>query len=288
MNKKVQKSLRILLILFIFLLLCLQPHSIKDSIYCIMDGTGPIIGGGYSNCCILHSHGSQYDVYIDGTSINIYRGKKIISKYNSFSRESEIISSFVSDINRDNNDEIILLSKHRGDEYGDNLTILSYDGIFAKVLEESVKYLNPWKVQAGDIDGDNENEISLGVYTVSTYRKDLAKRPFIYNYAQNKLYPKWLGSRLSKPFGDYIFSDMDMDKMDELVSVEYLKDGRKDITAYKWTGFGFEGLGSSNAFYDIKSLKQIPGGAAALVYKNKKWIPECFKLFEGVLTEYEE
>jgi len=64
--------------------------------------------------------------------------------------------------------------------------------------------LNPWKVQAADVDGDGKVEIGIGVYKKARFHPVMAKRPFIYGWDGKTLYPKWLGSRLSRPFTDFV------------------------------------------------------------------------------------
>ena len=66
---------------------------------------------------------------------------------------------------------------------------------------------NPWKIQIGDVDGDGKDEIGIGVYKKAKFHPVMAKRPFIYGWDGKKLYPKWLGSRLSRPFKDFVLAD---------------------------------------------------------------------------------
>ncbi len=117
--------------------------------------------------------------------------------------------------------------------------------------------INPWKVQTCDVDGDGRTEISIGVYKTARFHPVMAKRPFIYEWHGNAISPKWLGSRLSRPFDDYIFADINADGVDEIISIEHLRDGRKAVNSYSWKGFGFEGIGESTAFDDIYSIGKI-------------------------------
>lgn len=282
MKKNIRIFLSLFLTFLIILSICITAKNIIDVASC----TG--VDEKCKNChnpYILNSHGIQYTVFINGQSLTIHLGKKLQSTYSIPSPEDEILSSFISDINNDNDDEILLLTRHKSNEYGSSLIILSYNDGFAEVFTKQMQSYNPWKVQACDIDGDNIKEISLGVYTVSAYRKDMAKRPFIYNLYKGSLYPKWLGSRLSRPFDDYIFNDIDGDNMDELLSIEVLKEGSKEIMSYKWTGFGFEGIGNSKAFDDIKCIKPDGNGINAQVFENNKWITKNYKFMEGKLIE---
>jgi hypothetical protein len=104
----------------------------------------------------------------------------------------------------------------------------------------------------GYIDGDGVDEIALGVYTKAPLHQIDAKRPYIYSFNGNDLIPKWRGSRLSRPFTDFVFYDIDDDGWDEIIAIEILKDSRYILNSYKWKGFGFEG------YLESKELQAIP------------------------------
>jgi hypothetical protein len=106
----------------------------------------------------------------------------------------------------------------------------------------------PMKVQLGDINGDGVNEVSVCVYKTAKFHPVMAKRPFFFDLVGGNLVPVWLGSRLSRPFDDYILFDVNDDGADEIISIEALEDGRRVVAAYNWKGFGFELLDESEAF----------------------------------------
>lgn len=148
---------------------------------------------------------------------------------------------------------LVTLTGSKGNEYGKDIVIYSLENE-REVYREDFTQLNPWKVVIGDIDGDGIDDISIGVYKESPLHPVLAKRPFIYSFVEGNLVPKWRGSRLSKPFIDYTFNDLDKDGIDEIVSIEVLEDNKKVINSYKWKGFGFEGFIESMPYDDIKGL----------------------------------
>ena len=106
----------------------------------------------------------------------------------------------------------------------------------------------PVKVQIGDVNGDGINEIALCVYKTAKFHPVMAKRPFFFDLVEGNLIPLWLGSRLSRPFDDYILRDIDADGIDEIISVELLEDGKRVIAVYDWSGFGFEMFTQSEDF----------------------------------------
>lgn len=244
-----------------------------------------ILKGDKADIELLKSKSSNYAVLILSGSIEIYREGKYISCYDVEPQGHEIMDSFISDLGNDGNDEIFLLLKNPGSVHGDVVLILSYDGGFHEVSKNSFKNINPWKIRVCDVDGDGEKEISLGAYTKAIFHKAYSKRPFIYNFHQGKFYPKWLGSRLSKPFEDYIFSDIDRDGMDELLAVEILKDGSKEINSYKWKGFGFESVGNSKPYEDISAIEGMGCGITAMVKEDNRWEKKVFKYADGKIKD---
>ena len=153
-----------------------------------------------------------------------------------------VLEYALGDIDGDNKEELIVLTKNIFSKFGRDIVIYSSKDELIELYREDFSELKPWKIVVGDIDGDNIDEISVGVYKETIFHKVMAKRPFIYSYLDKGLQPKWRGSRLSKPFVDYTFFDIDGDNIEEIIAIEILKDGRKSLNSYKWRGFGFEGF----------------------------------------------
>lgn len=99
-----------------------------------------------------------------------------------------------------------------------------------------------WKLIISDVDGDGNSELCVGLKKKTRYDTSYANRLFIYNRSKFSIYPKWLGSKLLKPFIDFDFYDTDGDGINELVALEFQGDSTKRITAYKWRKFGFVGF----------------------------------------------
>lgn len=255
--------------------------SIKDiKILGITKDNADILG-------ILRTKKMKYFVCMIEDNLKIYdKDKKFARDYNIGKCKKNIISFCIEDLNNDGNDEILLITGQKGEIFGENMIILSFNGKFKELYNKAFSKLNPWKVQTSDVDGDGKKEISIGVYKKTKFYPNMEKRPFIYEWKNGEIFPKWRGSRLSKPFDDYIFLDIDEDKMDEIIAIEVLENGRKVINAYKWKGFGFEGIGESESYEQIyKILKDDENNKiyakvkdekgiiwVILVYKDRKWI----------------
>ena len=96
--------------------------------------------------------------------------------------------------------------------------------------------LNIWKLEVGDVEGDGEIELALGVYKKSPHHQVLTKRVFLYNIVDGRLKPKFRASRLSLPMDDFVIYDIDKDGRDEVVSIE-IKDKSYFIAAYHYENF---------------------------------------------------
>lgn len=99
------------------------------------------------------------------------------------------------------------------------------------------KSLKPWKIMIGDVDGDGKTDLGVGVHKTARFHPVMAKRPFVYTWTGKAFAPKWLGSRLTRPFTDFAFGAFKSGP--KLVSIEEAKGGGNELAVYKWDGFGF-------------------------------------------------
>ena len=179
------------------------------------------------------------------------------------------LSTAEADIDGDGTEDTLKIERRFLSRFGKALVIKTSDGTFTY----SMKELRPIKVQAADIDGDGRIEISVIVYKKTRLDPEYAIRPFFYNWHPEGLSPKWLGSALARPFEDIIFADIDDDGTWELVSIEITPEGNRLINAYKWSGFGFSGIGQSAEFAGIFEIKKgdfVKGRGHSIHVKAKK------------------
>lgn len=151
---------------------------------------------------------------------------------------------------------LFIITGTDGEWYGDHIEGYSITDRLNPAYSKDMADYSPWRIQTADVDGDGAREISIGVYKTARLHPVMAKRPFIYDWDGGSLRPKWLGSRLSRPFAEYAFGDIDGDGRDEIIAVEVLKDGQDVVQCYDWTGFGFQGLAESvpaKAYVDIRT-----------------------------------
>lgn len=102
--------------------------------------------------------------------------------------------------------------------------------------------LNIWKTGQARILADEPPMLFAGVYKTTRFSPDYYKRPFFYRYQEGRLQPYFRGSRLSHPFEDVCFCDVDGNGAEEMISVEYIRPGETGIGIYYCIGFGFENI----------------------------------------------
>lgn len=157
----------------------------------------------------------------------------------------------------DADDELLLIIGPEDSEYGNRFDILGVtpEGTLKPRASESMREMNPWQLQAADIDGDGVLDISITMYKKTKFHPVMANRPFLYSWKTDRIEPLWRGSRLSRPFEAYVFSDLDNDGRDELIATEQLQNGGRVLQAYGWKGFGFEGIAQSIPCAEIRDLQ---------------------------------
>lgn len=187
-------------------------------------------------------------------------GGSVIGYIRMAERNRDRVSWYVADMDGDAREELLVVTGgapgqrlETGEAYGKYVEVYSDYRIVGKwpvaFGEPDYRFdlsdMRPLKVQAGDIDGDGVTELAVCVYKEAKFHPVGAKRPFFYDIVEGRLAPIWLGSRLARPFDDYVLVDVDQDGICEIVSIETARSGRKLFAAYDWKGFGFEVKGIS-------------------------------------------
>jgi len=129
--------------------------------------------------------------------------------------------------------------------------------------------LNPWKLQIGDVDGDGPREIVCGVWKRSPFDPVMANRAFVYSWDGDEARPKWLGSRLSRRFDDFVLCDVNSDGWDELIALEIGDAEKHRVAVYRWDIFGFEWLGCSDEAAGIRGLSVEDGILCAVTASSQ-------------------
>jgi hypothetical protein len=169
-----------------------------------------------------------------------------------------VMASQSVDLDGDGIIEIIVITYEElsdGHPMGGNILIFkeSEEGLSLACTKEG---LNPWKLEIGDVDGDGQMDIAVGVWKESPLDPVMAKRVFFYTWDGEALQKKWLGSRLSRRFDDFALYDINFDGWDELIALEAGERDMHRVAVYRWDIFGFEWLGCSEEMAGLTGFSE--------------------------------
>ncbi len=131
---------------------------------------------------------------------------------------------------------------------GATLKLATYDFRHASLRVGKVELgpeLNPWRVKFGRFAG--EDNLLVFVYQRSPFDRVARRRPFIYRLIEGEdrlphLQPRWRGTSFSHPFVDATFGDFTGEGEGDIAALEVGRKGGRLLTAYRFQGFGLEGL----------------------------------------------
>lgn len=160
----------------------------------------------------------------------------------------------LGDIDGDGKRELVVVTGSPLERFGRGVTVV----FFNRRPWTGLRGLNPWKVALGDIDGDGSPELLVGVWKQTRLDPVFDRRLFVYAWSEHGPVPRWLGSRLSRPFVDFGVRDVDGDGDLELVAVELERSGVFSTREYEWSGFGFQAVDSSSRQPDDGRIGRVP------------------------------
>jgi len=178
---------------------------------------------------------------------------------------------------------------HTGEEaFGDRLEIerLSSDGRWQRVYENDFKDLKPWKIEVGDIDGDERKELFIAVHKPTHFDAEHRNRMFIFNYDGNKLVKKWTGSQLAGDWRTFSVGDLLPIPGDELIFIERLEGNKERIGVYYWLDFGFVLAAASEPMAPIERL-DIAGGNRIDIRMKQTGEPRALTVEAGKVIDME-
>jgi len=208
--------------------------------------------------CNMNVSNNIFKLFIKNNSLYYVNGISIKKLLN-----EKIIDYKVYDLDNDENDELLILTKLENNEYGADLVIYETK-VNKEMLEVSEIYredfakLKPWKVGACNLDSDGNADVFIGVYKDTTFYNDYRKRPFFFSWDGKMLYKKWLGSFFTSwdlvdiTFGDYFNLGYDVAAV-----LEKNEKNEYRVGTYNFAGFGFENMKTSNIYNNVKSIKSV-------------------------------
>lgn len=169
--------------------------------------------------------------------------------------DEKIIDVKAYDIDKDGDDELAVI-----DSVNENLIFFEIESTDNELLIEEIyrkdfSTIDPWMVEAGDVDGDGTVEIFMGVNKRTEFYEDVRYRPFYYSWDGERLQKKWTGSYFSeKELMDVKFADLFGSGRDETIAIERDTEGKHIVSIYGWLGFGFIKIAESHCYEDVDEV----------------------------------
>lgn len=119
--------------------------------------------------------------------------------------------------------------------------------------------INPYRIKSGRFGGEAEN-LLVFVYTRAPFDTVMRPRPWIYRVIEGdvpRLEPRWRGTSFSHPFRDATFGDLTGEGVGEIAALEVARDGGRLLTAYRFKGFGLEGLAQSIELPEVEDRLEV-------------------------------
>lgn len=126
-----------------------------------------------------------------------------------------------------------------GEERGQRLAVFGLEPTIRLTWLDQDRGCRPWKICAGELDGDGITEICIGVWKKARFDPVYANRLQVFAWREGRLRPKWFGTRMAGPLLDFSLRDLDGDGRGELVTKERRRGGGTVMMRYEWGEFGF-------------------------------------------------
>ncbi len=209
----------------------------------------------YNHSDNISIEGNVYKVYGEDNYLYI----KTDNGFNKFI-DNKIIDFKIYDIDNDESDEILVITKHEAEQQGSDFIIYDieeFDGQIRtkEIYRQDFSEIKPWKVDACNLDNDGETDIFIGVHKDTVFYKDVRNRPFFYSWDGENLNKKWLGSFFTDwdlvdiAFGDYYNLGYDV------AAVLEKNDDSYRVGIYKFIGFGFVNMDTSEIHTNVKYIE---------------------------------
>lgn len=117
-----------------------------------------------------------------------------------------------------------------------------------------------YRLEAGDIDGNETDDIAVGVVKATRYDSIVRKRIFIFQLQDGNIIPLWLGSRVSQPLHDFRLHGCG--ERHNVRTIEVEQDGSFLVAEYEWYGFGLSFVRYLARHATLSQARGLLNGAA--------------------------
>lgn len=131
-----------------------------------------------------------------------------------------------------------------------------------RVSEIGRKKWSPWKLEAGDVDGDGTMDFAVGVHKATRYLPSPHRSVFIYTFDGKELHKKWLGSTVGRPLVDFLLVKEGARSF--LITLETVSGQESAVRRLVWSGFGFRAEGPEKILETAQRLDRYKGKIAVV------------------------
>jgi len=111
---------------------------------------------------------------------------------------------------------------------------------------------HPWQLWWATVDG--ERRLAAAAHRATYYARFPHHCMFLYAWQDGKATPRWLGSRLSRPYRDAAHADLRADGRTRLIALEETRDGGLGVSVYAPAQFGYTGEWRTEALPGLERL----------------------------------
>lgn len=146
-----------------------------------------------------------------------------------------------------------------------------------KVIAETARARwKPWRLDIGDVDGDGQPELAIGIFKPTRFIREAHTSVFFYTFDGRKIRKKWLGSSLGRPVVDFCLTRPDASRRCLLMSLQRTGNGGEiALSRYQWSGFGFRKTSPEPVWQDARQLHRI-GTKIGLIANGKRIVIDPF------------